>query len=510
MNSATIPTDVSNDEAILKAFSYHLGKDITHYAPAFLIPALLNMVGIFLFTRIFPPDQYGDYLLAFVAVNFLSILLADWVVHSLLRFIPKFSQDEQRRLLYKNVAGILAVETFFSLFLALFFILFFHRWLGRFSSFFFLGLMLLYATMAFKLLSSVFQAQLMSFQFAKYQVFFAASRLAFSIALVFLVSRQVSWLILGTFLGYAVMVWPMMKQARLTEQLRENLRPDFSLVKRLSRYGIPLLGWILGAEVLMILDKFMLAVMRNTTEVGIYGANYSLTVSGISFVSYPIIMAAHPILITAWERHDQRQVQRLISSFSRYYVLFVLPCFAFTLAFSREIAWILLGPSFREGSAIIPLIFCGYLGWNFGMYGHKSLELTEKTKIMFYLILLCTLLNVVLNLILIPWKGYFGTAIASSVSMGLYPVIVYVVSDRIMKFRWHIPWLSLAKLGFSALMMFLLMLVLKREMKEIEPAVVLVLCGICGTALYFLLALLTKEIKTYERQWIKRAVLRKN
>jgi len=489
---------------LLKHFSKRLGKDMLHYAPALFIPAFLNLAGIFIFTRVFSTTAYGRYVLVFATATVLSILLAEWLVHSGLRFIPKFESSEDRGRIFKNLISLLAVEVGGLAALTILAYAFGGRILGSSRGLFFLGAWILAAMMAFKLGVSMFQARLQAAQYARYQILFGVGRLGLSLALIYLVSRRIEWLLVGIAMSYTLLLVPMAAELRLGRFWRGLSVADFSMAKRLTAYGLPVVAWALGTEILMVMDKYLIALIRNADEVGIYGANYSLAFSGIGMIAIPIIMAAHPLLITAWERHDDIRIRELISDFSRYYLALVLPLFAVVVLFRREVAAIMLGPSFREGSVVIPVVFAGYLAWNFGMYGHKGLELLERTGLMFALVAICAGLNVVLNLVLLPAYGYKGSAVASSVSLSFYPLLVFLVSKRRLNFPWQIPWRSLFRLAGSAGLMFLAMNGLKRILGGMNAVFQMAVVGTAGLLLYGLLALVSGEIREEEKRVVRR------
>ncbi len=59
---------------------------------------------------------------------------------------------------------------------------------------------------------------------------------------------------------------------------------------------------------------------------------------------------------------------------------------------------------------------------------------------MFGLVAICCVVNVLLNLIIVPRYGYHGAAVTTFASYLLYPVMVYCVTRRYL--AWVIPWRS--------------------------------------------------------------------
>jgi O-antigen/teichoic acid export membrane protein len=63
----------------------HFIKDMVKYSPAQIVPGIVGFVSIPIITRLFSPQDYGNYSLAIAAVMVLTTLLG-WVPVSIIRF----------------------------------------------------------------------------------------------------------------------------------------------------------------------------------------------------------------------------------------------------------------------------------------------------------------------------------------------------------------------------------------------------------------------------------------
>jgi len=208
-----------------------------------------------------------------------------------------------------------------------------------------------------------------------------------------------------------------------------------------------MIGWLLGAQILDVSDRFLIEIFSGSQQVGIYSANYRLVSSGIWMVFYPILMAAHPIIMNSWRGNNKEEMIKLISSITRYFLIIFLPLVGYISICSRDIISLCLGKAFREGYVILPIIILGITGWNLAIIGHKGLEIRKKTKVVFVLVILCAIINIFLNIILIPRFGYIGAAYATLISYLLYPVFVYFYSKHFIP--WVIPWKGLIKFSIA-------------------------------------------------------------
>jgi O-antigen/teichoic acid export membrane protein len=272
----------------------------------------------------------------------------------------------------------------------------------------------------------------------------------FSLLFVFLIRRDVLSLLIGTTVSYALLTAPMAFQLGLTRPgARLSQAIDAAFARRVTRYGLPLVGSMVAGSVLELSHRFIINLYKGPEQVGIFTANYNVAILVVGFIAGPILFAAEPMIVNTWESRDRSKVQGIISTLSRYLMLLALPIGCFIAVYAELIASVAFGQAFREGFPVISFVVFGMILFQFGMYGHKILKLVEQTRVLFGLLAVCAIANIALNFALVPAYGYWGAAIASLVSYGLYPVMVYFVAKRYLP--WLIPWRSLARIGVASL-----------------------------------------------------------
>jgi len=352
----------------------------------------------------------------------------------------------------------------------------------------------------------MFQATLQSSTFAKNTVLFAIGQISFSLAFVFLIAKDVIGLIVGSIMSYAsVLLLTAKELSSFSQRNHSNVVLNVSLFKRFLFYGFPMLGWIMGSQILNISDRFIIQAFKGASQVGIYSSNYSLASKGIGLVSAAFLMAAHPLIMNAWEGGYKKKVTEIISSFSRYFLLIALPITFYFGVFGRDVVSILLGKEFQSGYVVVPIVLFGLLAWNFSMYGHKGLEIMKKTPIMFLLVGICAVVNIGLNFAFVPIYGYIAAAVSTSVSCVLYPFMVYFATKSYIE--WQIPWESVAKIAVSSFMTAGFLAILKFWVFHGSLNIgLLVILSLCGVIIYPALLYVFRELQDYEICYFRRAI----
>ena len=492
----------SGEEELFKNLVSKLMTDSLRYLPATVIPAGLSIVGVYIFTRLFDTLDYGRYALVIASTSIATILLSGWIQQSVLRYLPKFKTENKLGEFVMELFVILAAaSTCLVLVLAGLYRLFEFQ-LVDYRVFFIPAVVLIIAESMFLCFGSVYQADLRSRAFARSKITGAVLRLALALVFIMFIQKEIFGLIVGAAAANLVVVGVMMKDLKIWRKILFGHKyVNVSLLKTFAKYGLPMIGWILCGQVLEISDRFLIGWLRGSDEVGIYSANYNLVRMGFNLISGPFLTASYPLIITAWEKGNRENISGVISEFSRYYLLILLPVAMVIGIFSREIVAIILGEQFRAGFTIFPYVLGGMVLWGLGMIGHKGLEIREKTRLMLALVIVAAGLNVVLNLVLIPRYGYNGAAVATFLSYLVYPLLVYWVSRR--DIAWRLQWRSVGRTAAAALAMGAAMLGLKTVLPgNIPPLGEVIIAALIGLIVYIVILLVLKELRPYERQLI--------
>lgn len=452
------------------------------YAPSVLIPAAVSVVSVSVFTRVLDANAYGVYSVVASAVLILTVVASGWIEQSVLRYLPEYDValgmgEAGRRVIGATVATCTTV-----LLLAVAAVAIGRGHFGVYERLVIPAALLLTAEASFIALGSVLQSRLRSQTLSLLRSVGAVLRFAMALGLLLWFQRDVRWMLIGSALGRGLVSLATLVVVARAEGRARAPTLDRALLARFAAYGLPMLGWTLSSRVLGVSDRFIIEAYQGSAAVGIYSANYTLVTMGFGLLSGPLLTAAHPLIVASWKAGGRELAPRTIESFSRLYVLALAPVVAALAVCSREVSAILLGEAFRAGHAIVPILVLGIFAWGFSMYGHKGLELSERTDILFVLAAIVAALNVALNFVFIPRYGYPAAAVTTLASALLYPVLVHWVSRRYVP--WRIPWGTLVEASVAAGLAMLAGVFVRRAVVSSPPLVVAAVAGISILAIY--------------------------
>lgn len=215
------------------------------------------------------------------------------------------------------------------------------------------------------------------------------------------------------------------------------------IMMKAFRFGFPFVPAGIGYAVNEILDRFFLNnYMSRDTVTQLYGASYtSEDIVGIYNACYKLAMAMMLIVQMfrmAWQpfflRHsDDPEAKNLYRDAFRYFNVAAGVVFLTVALFAEQIVAIripvldayVIGENFWMGLHIVPVLLGAY--WFHGWYMNFSagIFIEEETKVLPVITLIGAGITIAVNLMLIPYFGMMGSAVATLISYASMAILLY-------------------------------------------------------------------------------------
>ncbi len=430
----------------MKSELIDLIKKIIIYVPSKLIPAFISLASASIFTRVFSTEEYGKYSLALSIAALVIAVLSQWLHQSIHRYLPGMKREEEK-IFFKQSAvfGLIMNLSILIILNMLLFPIINHALSVDIKKLYLFCMVYIFTQLIIIFNGMILQAEMKAKQYTKYTVINTSIRFFIVILLIYLFKKDIAFLFLATVISNLILIPFLMKVTSTNHRYnfsnRTVRRQCFTKVKEFLQYGIPISGWFIASLILNVGDRYVIQFFHGSGQVGIYSANYNFISGSIMLVTTPIILATHPFLIRAWNTSNEKNVAKWLSIIAQLLFILGLLLVSMVWLFSKDMAIIFLGKSFREGYVVMPIIIAGMIIWNLGMYAHKPFEFMEKTKELFLVAMVSALLNIVLNVIFVPVYGYVGAAYTTLISYAFYTVLVGVLGRRIL--NWKLGWKKL-------------------------------------------------------------------
>lgn len=215
--------------------------------------------------------------------------------------------------------------------------------------------------------------------------------------------------------------------------------PDFrfrwqAVSGRLARamliYGLPLMILESLGLVLRLSDRYLIEAMLGVNELGMYSASYNLTAYLDIIVLAGLVQAVKPMYMHLWESSSPKATQDFLSRGLHFYVVLGLPVVAVFSLVSPHMLNILASPKYAPGTVIIPFVAFSFLLDGSIHFLAAGLYIRKNTKVLMFWGMTATIINLVLNVLLIPTYGIVGAAAVTIVSYAVFVVGVTMHAFR--------------------------------------------------------------------------------
>ena len=180
------------------------------------------------------------------------------------------------------------------------------------------------------------------------------------------------------------------------------------------RYSFPLLLSGAVGTVVGWTDTAFLGYFLDSTAVGLYNA--ALPTALLLLIPYQALSSlVLPSMSEVIER-DDRELSSTLKTVARWTFMISFPIFCLMALFSEQILHVLFGTDFTSASTALTILSFGYLFS--ASVGHLDsvVKALGHTNLIFKNTLVNVVVNIALNIILIPSYGMIGAAVATTIS----------------------------------------------------------------------------------------------
>lgn len=432
---------------ILQKATKHTLNDLLHYVPSVVVPFVFGILSVAVFTRLMSPAEYGLFNIIMATSLFVEIIAYHWLNQSILRYYERNKTDGIQAFFTTSIFGFFAIAAITTLIMAAVLSVPLD---GRMAALFTFLPLLIFCQAGYKFVLIFLRAMQNSGRYSILTSINAVSRLALALGVLFYIGPKAEALLLGTAMAAALVF--------LTETLRlaTRWRPsaglfDRQLLAQFARFGMPLVALAVVNLVLSVSDRYLIEFMSGTADVGIYSAGYKIAETAVFGLVLFLTLASFPALIKTYENEGSESAVKLMRDHLSLFVLLMVPAVFGISALAREIIALTLGRAYQGANELLPWISAGIFFMGLSLYYGKSFELKERTGLIPILYSGPALLNIILNLVLIPSFGLPGAAFATFAAYFVCCILMMVFGNRYL--RWRFPWSTALKAICASILM---------------------------------------------------------
>lgn len=272
-------------------------------------------------------------------------------------------------------------------------------------------------------------------------------------------------------------------------------KPHFSHMKEYLSYGLPLIPTNLAFWVVQSSDRYVIGYFLGVTSVGIYSAAYSLGAS-VYIISGILSFVLPPALSKLYDEGRMNEVKTHLSYSLKYSLAVAIP-FIFGAAILAEPVLRMFSTSeiASEGSFIVPVIALGISFFGVYVMPLQNLLLAKKTKILAAIWITAALVNLGLNILVVPRWGILGAAITTLIAFALALGLTTYYSLK--EFTFPVDWRFIIKSLIASGIMSLVIWVMHPQSNSATIITVLAGIAVYGVAIILLKGFRREELSFF-------------
>jgi O-antigen/teichoic acid export membrane protein len=211
----------------------------------------------------------------------------------------------------------------------------------------------------------------------------------------------------------------------------------------------------LPAAIYLRIDQIMLGRMAGQDEVGIYAVAVMITES-FYFIPVIIVSSILPALVR-FHSHEPVKFRKTVSDYIKASTWFSALIIVVCILLSERIFLWLYGTEYHESAQVFTVHILSLLSVFIGFFFSKICIVLNRTYVNLLAAMSTAIVNIILNLVFIPYWGALGAAAATSISYTLRFIIPLHLSEiRSIIFRQkNMVYPMLVSIGTIALLFYL-------------------------------------------------------
>jgi O-antigen/teichoic acid export membrane protein len=193
---------------------------------------------------------------------------------------------------------------------------------------------------------------------------------------------------------------------------------------KMVQYSGPQVLSSIASYFALYLDRILIKQLMTLNDVGVYGI-------GARFGSIVLLLMTgfqSALVPLVFQKHAEPDMPKQLSRVFSYFLVCALSAILFLCAFSRNIIWAFTTPNYYAAWSVIPLIASAVLLSNMYIFT-LGIYIARRTKIVLWITLTSSCMNIVSNFVLIPIYGLIGAASATLLS-ALFGFLCYLYFNQ--------------------------------------------------------------------------------
>ncbi len=426
-------------ETIKHGLIYGFGSIIQRIAGVFLIP---------LYTACFSTSEYGVFGLLMATSQIFGVFILAGMSTAFMRSFYDYQDRAEKRMVASTAMSVIFVNSLGIGLLGLLFSKQIAMFLFQDAQYGIYIVMVVFMAIFYQLNSiplAIFRVKKKSILYISCQITFFLFQIG---AVVYFVAiRQMG--IFGAIYGYVLASLALFVILIIVTRKDITFRFSFYEARKMLHYGVPLLLTGLSAFLFNYIDRYMLAFYASFHEVGLYNLGYQFGMIMMAILVTPMKFIWGPMFLSV---KDHSNAHAFYARMLTYLTCVGSLLFLMLAVLSKDVIQLFAKQSYWDAYHVVPVIALSYLIWSQRSVLDVAIHLKRKTKISAFYFIAGAMINIVLNLALIPRYQMMGAAYATLIAFVAMVIASYVINQRLIKIDYE--WNRILKIYSTAILIY--------------------------------------------------------
>jgi O-antigen/teichoic acid export membrane protein len=204
---------------------------------------------------------------------------------------------------------------------------------------------------------------------------------------------------------------------------------QFSLLREIIQFSLPLVFSTVSMMALAMADRYLIKYFLDYSEVGIYSLGYKVASVINLFLIQSFLLGFSPL---AYKIFNQPGAKPYFAKITTYFVYALIGLSLVLIFFSKEVIMVFASANaeYQLAYTVIPLLCLAFVFRGMNYIISMGLHYVKKTKYTAYIVFAVAVVNILLNLFMIPAFGIYGAAMVSVAANFLMMILFYIYSQR--------------------------------------------------------------------------------
>jgi O-antigen/teichoic acid export membrane protein len=210
---------------------------------------------------------------------------------------------------------------------------------------------------------------------------------------------------------------------------------DGAFLRAALRFSFPLVVAEISWVVLDSGDRFFIQHYLGAQPLGFYAAAYGIAIYLQDVMMAPLQLALFPICMKVWNSEGKKATQDFLSRSLDQFLLAAVAVVCVAMVTSRDVIVLLASKKFQQAHTLLPFLVVGLVLSAVTIYFRPGLLIHKRASRIASATFYACILNIALNIVLLPRIGLRGAALATMVSYAGIVVFLAFESLRVLPFK---------------------------------------------------------------------------